>query len=129
MSTASHPRRFPRLRGLLALASGNWLARGYLAVFAASFAAMFLFPESIFAGSPLLLTAPLSFLCIFLPLDPGVGVDGAAEVLAIAFFAVWLLLCALVNAAVLGALATKAATATSPGAREPLPRVADPSEQ
>ncbi|MFE9024551.1 SCO4225 family membrane protein [Streptomyces sp. NPDC007808] len=129
MPTAPHPRRVPRLRPLLALASGNWLARGYLAVFAVSFTAMLLFPESAFAGSPLLLTAPLSFLCMFLPLAPGAEVDGAADVTAVAVFAVWLLLCALVNAAVLGALATRAATATSAAAREPLPHVADPAEQ
>ncbi|WP_225804026.1 SCO4225 family membrane protein [Streptomyces sp. NK15101] len=129
MPTASHPHRVPRLRRLLALASGNWLARGYLAVFAASFTAMFLFPQSALAGSPLLLTAPLSFLCVFLPLDPGAEIDGAADVTAVAVFAGWLLLCALVNAAVLGALATRAATAPSTSARKPLPHVADPAEQ
>ncbi|GAA3494543.1 hypothetical protein GCM10019016_016430 [Streptomyces prasinosporus] len=121
MPTASHPRRVPRLHRLLALASGNWLARTYLAVFAVSFTVMLLFPESAFAGSPLLLTAPLSFLGVFLPLDPGAEVEGAADVTAVAVFAVWLLLCALVNAAVLAALATRAATAT--------PHVADPAEQ
>ncbi|MCZ0980585.1 hypothetical protein O1L60_20825 [Streptomyces diastatochromogenes] len=68
MPTASRPRRLPRR--LLALASGNWLARGYLAVFAVSLTAMFLFPESALAGSPLLLTAPLSFLAVFLPSTP-----------------------------------------------------------
>ncbi|MFF0479512.1 SCO4225 family membrane protein [Streptomyces sp. NPDC004284] len=121
MPTESHPRRLPRLRRLLAVASGNWLARGYLAVFAVSFTAMFLFPESAIAGSPLLLTAPLSFLSVFFPLAPGAEVDGAADVTAGVVFAVWLLLCALVNAAVLGALATGDATAT--------PHVADPAEQ
>jgi hypothetical protein len=80
---------------------------------------MFLFPESDFAGSPLLLTAPLSLLCVFLPLDPGAGIEGAAEVTAVAVFAVWLLLCALVNAAVLGALATRAATAHRPARVSP----------
>ncbi|MFB6837593.1 SCO4225 family membrane protein [Streptomyces sp. NPDC056361] len=129
MPTVSRPRRIPRLRRLLALASGNWPARGYLAVFALSLTVMFLFPESTLAGSPLLLTAPLSFLCVFLPLDPGAEIDGAAEMTAVAVFAVWLFLCALVNAAVLGALATKAATATTTGAREPLPHVAHPAEQ
>jgi hypothetical protein len=103
------------------LASGSWLARGYLAVVAVSFAAMFLFPDSVFAGSPLLLTAPLSFLGMFLPLDPGAEIDGAADVTALAVFAVWLLLCALVNAALLGALATSAATDPSTAARAPLP--------
>ncbi|MER5202900.1 hypothetical protein [Streptomyces sp. NPDC002825] len=116
MPTASRPRRAPRLRRLLALASGNWLARGYLAVFAVPFAAMFLFPDSAIAGSALMLTAPLSFLCVFLPFAPAAEIDGAADVTAIAALAVWLVLCALVNAAVLGALATRAAT----------PRVADP---
>ncbi|GDY71267.1 hypothetical protein SAV31267_007520 [Streptomyces avermitilis] len=52
MPTVSRPRRLPRLRQLLALATDNWLARGYLAVLAASVAAMFLFPESGFAESP-----------------------------------------------------------------------------
>ncbi|MFH8627237.1 SCO4225 family membrane protein [Streptomyces vietnamensis] len=117
MPTASHPRRAPRLRRLLALASGNWLARGYLAVFVVSFAAMFLFPDSAVAGSSLTLTAPLSFLGVFLPLAPSAEIDGAADVTAMVVFAAWLLLCALVNAAVLGALATRAAA----------PRVADPA--
>lgn len=116
MPTASRPRRVPHLRRLLALALGNWLARGYLAVFAVSFTGMFLVPETAFAGSPLLLTAPLSFVCIFFSLDPGADVDGAAEVTAVAALAVWLLLCALVNAAVLGALATRTESAIPYGA-------------
>ncbi|MGW8766490.1 SCO4225 family membrane protein [Streptomyces sp. NPDC055815] len=110
MPTASHPRRLPRLRRLLALASGNWLARGYLAVFAVSLAAMFLAPDSALAGSSLLLTAPLSFLMVFLPLDPGAQIDGAADMTAVAGFTGWLVVCALVNAAVLGALATRITT-------------------
>jgi hypothetical protein len=40
-----------------------------------------------------------------IPFGPGTEGGGAVEVLAIGFWAVWLLLCALVNAAVLGALA------------------------
>ncbi|MET8567496.1 hypothetical protein [Streptomyces sp. NPDC004783] len=129
MPTAPLPRRVPRLRRLLALASGNWLARGYLAVFAVSLTVMFLSPGSAFAGSPLLLTAPLSFLCMFLPLDPGAEIEGAADVTAVAVLAVWFLLCALVNAAALGALVTRAATATSTSPRAPFPHVADPTEQ
>ncbi|WP_327434632.1 SCO4225 family membrane protein [Streptomyces sp. NBC_01236] len=125
MLCASHP----RLRRLLALATDNWLARGYLAVLAASVAVMFLFPESGFALSPLMLTAPLSFLGVVLPFGPGTEGGGAVEVLAIGFWAVWVLLCAFVNAAVLGALVARSATAASPGAREPRPRVSDPSEQ
>ena len=127
MPNASRPRRLPRR--LLALATDNWLARGYLAVFAASVAVMFLFPDSGIAESPLLLTAPLSFLGVVLPFGPGTTGGGAVEALAIGFWAVWLLVCALVNAAVLGALAAKSATVASPGAREPLPRISEPSEQ
>ncbi|XIE82077.1 SCO4225 family membrane protein [Streptomyces sp. SBR177] len=92
---------------MLTLVAGHGLSRGYLAVCAVSFAAMLLAPDSTFAGSPLLLTAPLSFLCLFLPLDPGAEIDGAADITAVAVFTGWLALCALVNAAVLGALATR----------------------
>lgn len=119
MPNASRPRRLPRR--LLALATDNWLARGYLTVFAASVAVMFLFPDSGFPLDPLLLTAPLSFLGVVLPFGPGTEGGGAVEVLAVGFWAVWLLLCALVNAAVLGALAARSATAATPGEREPLP--------
>ncbi|MFI8324719.1 SCO4225 family membrane protein [Streptomyces sp. NPDC085529] len=108
MPTASLSRR------LLALASGNRLARGYLAVFAVSFAAMLLFPESVVATAPLLLTAPLSFLGVFLPLGTGVT--------TVVVFAGWLLLCALVNAAVLGSLAARTGTGAPTGAGEPRTR-------
>ncbi|MET7854373.1 hypothetical protein AB0D78_22435 [Streptomyces avermitilis] len=127
MPTASRPRRLPRR--LLALATDNWLARGYLTVFAASLAATFLFPESGFATSPMMLTAPLSFLGVVLPFGPGTQGSVAVEVLAIGFWFVWLLLCAFVNAAVLGALAAKSAPAASSGPREPLPPISDPSEE
>ncbi|WP_369246870.1 SCO4225 family membrane protein [Streptomyces sp. R41] len=105
MPNASRPRRLSRLRQLLALATDNWPARSYLAVFAASVPVAFLFPESIYATGHLLLTAPLSSLGMVLPFGPGTEGGGAAEALAIAFSAVWLLLSALVNAAALGALA------------------------
>lgn len=114
MPNASRPRRLPRLRRLLALATDNWLARGYLAVFAASVLVVFLFPDSGFALDPLLLTAPLSFLAVVLPFGPGTEGSGAVEALAIGSSFVWLLLCAFVNAAVLGALATRSATAAAP---------------
>ncbi|MFF4762380.1 SCO4225 family membrane protein [Streptomyces sp. NPDC001292] len=126
MSNASRPRR---LRQLLALATGNWLARGYLAVFAVSVLAMFLFPESGVASSPLLLTAPLSLLAMVLPLGPGTGGGGVVEALAIGSWVVWLLLCVFVNAAVLGALLTRSATVAPTGVRESVPRVAAPSER
>ena len=111
----------PRLRQFLALATDNWLARGYLAVVAASVVAMFLFPDSTFAESPLLLTAPLSCLGVLLPFGLATDNDGgggAVESLAIACFVVWLLVCALVNAAVLGALAARSASTASPGGGE-----------
>ncbi|GAA3903379.1 hypothetical protein GCM10023084_64870 [Streptomyces lacrimifluminis] len=129
MPNASRPRRLPRLRRLLALATDNWPARGYLAVFAASVAAMLLFPDSGFAGIPALFTAPLSFLSVVLPFGPGTQGGGAVEALAVGYWVAWLLLCALVNAAVIGALAARSGTAASPGAPETLPSVSDSSGQ
>lgn len=116
MPNASRQSRIPRLRQLLALATGNWLARGYLAVFAASVLVMFLAPGSDFAAAPLLLTAPLSLLSVVLPYGPGTAGSGTAEVLAVGLWTVWLLLCALVNAAVLGALVTGRAFSERRGA-------------
>ncbi|MFE0510475.1 SCO4225 family membrane protein [Streptomyces sp. NPDC058964] len=129
MPNASRRRRIPRLRRLLALATDNRLARGYLAVLAASVLVMFLFPDSGFASAPLMLTAPLSFLGVLLPFGPGTGGGRAVEVLAIGLWTVWLLLCALVNAAVLGALVARSATTAPAGARGSLPRIPDLSEQ
>ncbi|MFC9849833.1 SCO4225 family membrane protein [Streptomyces prasinus] len=120
MPNGSRPRSLPHR--LLALATGNWLSRAYLAVFALSLLVMFLFPESGFAMSFLLLTAPLSFMSMVLPLGPGTEGGWAVEAAAIGFWAVWLLLCAFVNAAVLGALLTRSANAASPGSRALLPR-------
>lgn len=122
MPNASGPRRLPHR--LLTLATGNWLSRGYLAVCAASVLAMFLLPESDFAPSPLLLTAPLSFLAAVLPFGPGTEGGGPTTVLAIGFWSVWLLLCAFVNAAVLGALTAKSTTAAP---QERLPQGTPPS--
>ncbi|MFD1828536.1 SCO4225 family membrane protein [Streptomyces desertarenae] len=129
MPSASRPRRIPRLRRLPALAVDNWLARGYLASFAASVLVVLLFPDSGFAPGPLMLTAPLSFLSVILPFGPGTEGSGAVEVFTVGFRTVWLLLCALVNAAVLGALVARFATTAPAGAREPLPRIAAPSER
>ncbi|MGW1782184.1 SCO4225 family membrane protein [Streptomyces sp. NPDC002143] len=117
MPNASRPRRLPRR--LFALATDNWLARGYLAVFAASVLVMFLFPDSGIAQSSMMLTAPLSFLGAVLPFGPGTEGGGVAEASAVVLWAVWLGLCALVNAAVLGALAAASTTAASPGTRTP----------
>ncbi|MFF0445981.1 SCO4225 family membrane protein [Streptomyces sp. NPDC004609] len=105
MPNASRPRSLPRLRQFLALATDTWLARGYLAVLAASVPVAFLFSGSVYAAGHLLLTAPLSTVGMAFPFGPGTEGGGAAEVLATAFSAVWLLVSALVNAAVLGALA------------------------
>lgn len=129
MPDASRPRRLPRLRRLLALATDNWLARGYLAVVAASVLVMFVFPDSTFAPGPLILTAPFSFLSVLLPFGPGTEGGVAVEVLAVGYWAVWLVLCALVNAAVLGALAARDVTVPAPGARESFPGVSDPLEK
>ncbi|MFG3198372.1 SCO4225 family membrane protein [Streptomyces sp. NPDC048208] len=108
-----------RTRRLMSLATGNWAARTYLAVFAASTLAMFAFPESSLALSPMMLTAPFSFLTMALPFGPGTEGGWVTEVAATGFWVLWLLLCALVNAAVLGALATRSATrpAARPGHR------------
>ncbi|POX51223.1 SCO4225 family membrane protein [Streptomyces sp. Ru72] len=118
MPNSSVPHRLPRLRRLLALATDNWLARGYLAVFAACVLAGFVFPDGGFAPDPLMLTAPLSFLSVILPFGPGTE-GGVGEVLAMSMWSVWLLLCALVNAAVLGALVARSTAAAPAGGREP----------
>ncbi|MER6952714.1 hypothetical protein [Streptomyces sp. NPDC000618] len=117
MPNASRPRRLPRR--LFALATDNWLARGYLAAFAVSVLVVFLFPDSDIAQSSMMLTAPLSFLGAVLPFGPGTEGGGAVEASAVALWAVWLGLCALVNAAVLGALAAGSRTAAAPGTRTP----------
>ncbi|MGW0871899.1 SCO4225 family membrane protein [Streptomyces sp. NPDC002740] len=126
MTDASRSRALPRLGRLLALATDNWPARGYLAVVAASVAVMFLFPESGFAADPLTLTAPLSFLGVVLPFGPGTESGGAVGVAVVGFWAGWLLLCAFVNAAVLGALVARSATAAPSGSPAPLPRASLP---
>ncbi|KPI32304.1 hypothetical protein OV320_2480 [Actinobacteria bacterium OV320] len=129
MTDASRSHGLPHPRRLLALATDNRPARGYLAVVAASVAVMFLFPESGFAAGPLLLTAPLSFLGVVLPFGPGTEGGGTVEVLATGFWAGWLLLCALVNAAVLGALVAKPTAARPSDSPTPLPRVPAPAER
>ncbi|WP_406456496.1 hypothetical protein OH768_23085 [Streptomyces sp. NBC_01622] len=109
-----------RPRRLLALATDNWPARAYLGVVGVSVAAMFLSPESPVALAPSVLTAPLSLLGIVLPFGPGAEGDGTAQVSAIGAWTVWVVLCALVNAAVIGALVTKsAAPPTAPPAARP----------
>ncbi|MFI6462814.1 SCO4225 family membrane protein [Streptomyces sp. NPDC050528] len=111
MPQTSRPRR------LLALATDNWPARTYLTVVGVSVAAMFVAPESPVAAGPLVLTAPLSLLSVVLPFGP--GTEGPLQALAFGSWTVWLLLCALVNAAVLGALAKRSTptTTTAPPTR------------
>lgn len=107
MSNGSRPHRFPRLRRLLALATDNWLARGYLGVFTASVPVALLAPDSAYAMAPVLLTEPLSMAGIVVPFGNATAADasGAAVVASSVMAGGWLLVCALVNAAVVGALA------------------------
>ncbi|WP_327403170.1 hypothetical protein OG194_25780 [Streptomyces sp. NBC_01288] len=105
MPQTSRPRR------LLALATDNWPARTYLTTVGVSVAAMFIAPESPVAAGPLILTAPLSLLSVVLPFGP--GTEGPLQALAFGSWTLWLLLCALVNAAVLGALAKRSTTTTT----------------
>jgi hypothetical protein len=51
---------------------------------------------------------------VVLPFGPGTEGGGAAQLSAIGTWTAWLLLCALVNAAVLGALLTRSATPPAP---------------
>ncbi|OQR65467.1 hypothetical protein B6E66_03825 [Streptomyces maremycinicus] len=125
MTDAPRSHGLPRPRRLLALATDSRAARGYLAVVTASVAVMFLFPESGFAAAPLLLTAPLSFLGVVLPFGLGTEGGAAVETAAVGFWAGWLLLCALVNAAVVGALVARSAAGAPSGRPAALPRVAD----
>ncbi|MET9900362.1 hypothetical protein [Streptomyces sp. NPDC006446] len=128
MPSTSHPHRL-RLRRLAVLARDSWFVRGYLAVFGVSLVAMFLFPDSDFAAVPLLLTAPLCTVALFFPLDPGAAVNGAADVLALGAMGLWLAVCALVNACVLGAVTARSTTPRTPTARASRPGTAAPSSR
>ncbi|MFE0435297.1 SCO4225 family membrane protein [Streptomyces nigra] len=99
----------PRLRlpRLLVLGTDSRLARGYLVVFGLSVLVMLVLPDSPAAMAPMLLTAPLSLFGVALPFGPGTEGGGPGEALAVGFWAAWVLLCALVNAAALGALTAK----------------------
>ncbi|MGX2994394.1 SCO4225 family membrane protein [Streptomyces sp. JNUCC 64] len=99
------PRRLPRTRALLALATDNWPARGYLAVVAVSFAGSLLDPTGVHAMLPFVLTAPLSAMGGFLPFGLVAGGGLVGQAASAALGAGWFLLSALVNAAVVGALA------------------------
>ncbi|WP_320783875.1 SCO4225 family membrane protein [Streptomyces sp. CRN 30] len=106
MPRSSLPRR------LLALATGNRPARIYLAVVAVSAVAVHFLPDGFLVLDPMILTAPLSFLAMVLPFGPGSGGSTAAAGLtAGVLWTVWLGLCALVNAAAVGAIATRSPAA------------------
>ncbi|MEV5363311.1 hypothetical protein AB0L12_11145 [Streptomyces cellulosae] len=96
------PRFSPRR--LLALATDGLAARAYLGVVGLGVLAPVVAPDSPYAMAPTLLTAPLSFLPILLPFGAVAAGSGPAQVAAAVVGGGWLLLCALVNAAAVGAL-------------------------
>ncbi|MFI8204919.1 SCO4225 family membrane protein [Streptomyces sp. NPDC085937] len=102
---SASPRRRPRQ--FLALATDTLPARAYLGLVALGVLVLFLAPASPYAMASALLTAPLSFLPVFLPFGAVTTEGGAADVVAAALYGGWLLLCALVNAAAFGALARR----------------------
>ncbi|MGX9873842.1 SCO4225 family membrane protein [Streptomyces cellulosae] len=96
------PRFSPRR--LLALATDGLAARAYLGVVGLGVLVPVVAPDSPYAMAPTLLTAPLSFLPILLPFGAVAAGSGPAQVAAAVVGGGWLLLCALVNAAAVGAL-------------------------
>jgi hypothetical protein len=118
MERSSRP-RFRRLRALLAPATDNWLARGYLAVVAASLGfflwAVYLSPDPGFAGIwPTLATAPLSMV-VSVPLMMALTWNSSLDWLSPLLFSAGTVLCGLANATLLGLLARRLTT------REPHP--------
>jgi hypothetical protein len=121
MSNASSPHRLPRLRRFLALATDNWLARGYLAVVAAALGsflyAVYVSPDPGFAAIwPLMATAPLSFVAILLAEAVSPEWDSPLEWLSTWVFFAGAALAGLFNAALLGLLTRRL--------RSPAPRPA-----
>ncbi|MEE1757274.1 SCO4225 family membrane protein [Streptomyces sp. SP18CS02] len=105
MPNASRPRRLPRR--LLALATDNWLARGYLVVAGAALGfflyAVFVASDPGFAGIwPLLATAPFSVVAL-LAATP--AMDSSPAWLHPLVFSAGVALSALINAVLLGGLA------------------------
>ncbi|MGB8947205.1 MAG: hypothetical protein WCD21_44275 [Streptomyces sp.] len=106
MPDTSRPRRLPRLRQLLAPAVDNWLARGYLAVAAASLGfflgAWYVGPDPGLAGAyPFMATMPFSILA-FLVSVPAEYASTAW--LSPLIFALGTALSGLINAVLLGRL-------------------------
>ncbi|CAL9556207.1 hypothetical protein SUDANB145_04525 [Streptomyces sp. enrichment culture] len=111
----------PRLRRFVTLATGNWPARGYLALVAVSMLLVMVFPDLALPVDPMLLTAPLSFAGVALPFGPGSAAEGAALTPAVGLWLLWLVLCAFVNAAVVGALAEERTPVARAPRTEPAP--------
>ncbi|SDO98033.1 hypothetical protein SAMN04487981_11596 [Streptomyces sp. cf386] len=119
MARSARP-RLHRVRALLAPAVDNWLARGYLAVVAASLGfflwAVYLSPDPGFAGIwPLMATAPLSMLVSIPLMAVAPAWDSSLDWLSPLLFSAGTTLCGLVNAVLLGLLAHRLT------AREPHP--------
>ncbi|MER6417691.1 hypothetical protein [Streptomyces sp. NPDC001137] len=117
MARSARPR--PRgIRALLAPAVDNWLARGYLAVVAASLGfflyAVYLSPDPGFAGIwPLMATAPLGLL-VTVPLTAlSPDWDSSLAWLSPLIFTAGAALSGLVNAALIGSLARRLTQGTS----------------
>lgn len=108
LALAVRPRRF------LALATGSRPARGHPALLGAAVLGTVLFPDAGPLVDPALRAAPLPFAVVVLPFGPGGATEGAAGVLAGGLRVRWLPLCALVNAAVPGALVPGGAPAARP---------------
>ncbi|MFC7304281.1 SCO4225 family membrane protein [Streptomyces monticola] len=108
MERSARP-RLRRIRALLAPAVDNWLARGYLAVVAASLGfflyAAYVAPDPGFAAIwPWMTTAPLSTLAFLVPAPEW---DSPLAWLSPLIFSVGVALAGLVNAVLLGLLARK----------------------
>ncbi|MFE5852389.1 SCO4225 family membrane protein [Streptomyces sp. NPDC056500] len=106
MPNDSRPRRLPRLRRLLALATDNWPARGYLALVAAALGfflyAAYIAQDAGFAGIwPLMVTVPVGFLVFLVPSPEW---DSPLAWLTPLIFSAGFVLSGLVNAAVIGLL-------------------------
>ncbi|GAA4040655.1 SCO4225 family membrane protein [Streptomyces shaanxiensis] len=119
MARSARP-RLQRIRALLTPAVDNWLARGYLAVVAASLGfflwAVYLSPDPGFAGIwPLMATAPLSMLVSIPLMAAAPAWDSSLDWLSPLLFSAGTTLCGLVNAVLLGLLARRLTT------REPHP--------
>ncbi|MEU6816063.1 hypothetical protein [Streptomyces sp. NPDC046860] len=102
-TTRPRPRR---LRAWLTLATDNWLSRGYLVVAGSALGyflyCVYLTPDPGFAAIwPFAAALPFSAVAF---LAPSPGIDPSADWTGPPLFAVWVALCALANAGLLGLL-------------------------